>query len=105
MGLLLPDSIFYTVSATIATNCIPNPELGDATKIFRWFMTICTGFFGIWGFGASVIIVLLIVGSTKTVDEKHKYFWPLIPFDGGALKHMLFRYPLMKMESKQGNKK
>ena len=105
MGLLLPDSIFYTVGATIATNCIPNPELGDATKIFRWFMTICTGFFGIWGFGASVIIVLLIVGSTKTVDEKHKYFWPLIPFDGGALKHMLFRYPLMKMESKQGNKK
>lgn len=105
MGLLLPDSIFYTVGATIATNCIPTPELGDATKVFRWFLTLCTGFFGIWGFGASTLIMILIIASTKTVDGKHKYFWPLIPFDGGALKHMLFRYPLMKMELKQGRKK
>lgn len=105
MGLLLPDSIFFTVGATIANNCIPTPEFGDAAKVFRWFMILGTGLFKIWGFTASLIIVVLIVASTKTVDGSHKYFWPLVPFDFGALKHILFRYPLMRREDKWECKK
>lgn len=105
MGLLLPDSIFFTVGSTIAGNCIPSPELNNAVKIFRWFITLGTGFFGIYGFLATLIITILIVASTKTLDEKHPYFWPLIPFNKDALKHLLFRYPLMKRENKVANKK
>ena len=105
MGMLLPDSIFFTVSSTIATNCIPNPEFGNAVKVFRWLMILGTGAFGIWGFLVSLAVIVLIVASTKSIDEKHKYFWPLIPFDFGALKHILFRYPLMKRERKWESEK
>lgn len=104
MGILLPDSIFFTVGATIATNAIPNPEFGNAMKVFRWFLTLGTGFFGIWGFAAALIIEVLIMASTKSFDDKHKYFWPLIPFNGEALRHIMFRYPLMKREGRWENK-
>lgn len=105
MGLLVPDSIFYAVASAVSTNCIPNPELGDAIKIFRWFITICTGFLGIWGFTASLVIVALIFIFTKTLDGTHKYFWPLIPFNGKELKRILFRYPLASVTQKSENKK
>lgn len=105
MGLLVPDSIFYTVASAVSTNCIPNPELGDAVMIFRWFITVSTGFFGIWGFCVSVVTVALIFIFTNTLNGTHRYLWPLIPLDIKQLKHILFRYPLASVSRKSGNKK
>ena len=98
MNLLIADTILFTVASAVCNHCIPNPELGNAIKIFRWFLIITTGLFGIWGFFAGLFIELLIVFTTKTFDEQHGYLWPIIPFNYNALKHFLIRYPLAKFE-------
>lgn len=103
MNLLIADTILFTVSSAVCNHCIPNPELGNAIKIFRWFLILTTGLFGIWGFFGGLFVELLIIFTTKTFDEQHGYLWPLIPFNYTALKHFLIRYPLAKFE--KNNKK
>ena len=98
MGLLTADSLMFTVASTIANHCIANPELSNGIKIFRWFLIVLTGFFGILGFVVALVIEILIVATTKTFDEQHGYLWPIVPFDFLALKHFLIRYPLAKFE-------
>ena len=103
MNLLIADTILFTVSSTVCNHCIPNPELGNAIKLFRWFLILTTGLFGFYGFLGGLIIELLIICTTKTFDEQHGYLWPIIPFNYTALKHFLIRYPLGKFE--KNNKK
>ncbi len=98
MNLLIPDTILFTVASAVCNHCIPNPELGNAIKIFRWFLILTTGFFGVYGFVIGLIIELIIIFTTKTFDDEHGYLWPLIPFNYTALKHFLIRYPLAKFE-------
>ena len=101
MNLLLADSILFAVASAISNHCIPNPELGNAVKVFRWFLIVLTGFFGIWGFIIGFVLEALIVITTKTFDEQHGYLWPIIPFNFKVLKHLLIRYPLAKFEKKK----
>ncbi|MGN0173138.1 MAG: spore germination protein [Acutalibacteraceae bacterium] len=99
MQLLIADTMLFAVASAICNHCIPNPELGNAVKVFRWFLIVMTGFFKLWGFIAGFIIETLIVVTTKTFDEQHGYLWPIIPFNFKALKHILIRYPLAKFEN------
>lgn len=101
MNLLIADTILFTVASAVCNHCIANPELGNAIKIFRWFLIVLTGLFGIWGFLVAFFIEILIVCTTKTFDEQHGYLWPIIPFNFNALKHFLIRYPLAKFEKKK----
>ena len=101
MNLLLADSILFAVASAISNHCIPNPELGNAVKVFRWFLIVLTGFIGIWGFIIGFVLEALIVITTKTFDEQHGYLWPIIPFNFKVLKHLLIRYPLAKFEKKK----
>lgn len=103
MNLLIADTILFTVASTLCNHCIPNPELKNAIKIFRWFLIFTTGLFKIWGFVSGLLIEFLIVATTKTFDEQHPYLWPIIPFNYTALKHFLICYPLAKFE-KRNNK-
>lgn len=100
MNLLIADTILFTVASTLANHCIPNPELKNAIKIFRWFLIVTTGLFGIFGFVIGLLIELFVIFSTKTFDESHPYLWPIIPFNFKALKNFLIRYPLAKYENK-----
>lgn len=101
MNLLIADTILFTVASALCNHCIPNPELKNAVKIFRWLLILTTGLFGIWGFVIGLFIELIIVVTTKTFDEQHPYLWPIVPFNFTALKHFLIRYPLAKFENKK----
>ena len=98
MGLLVPDSILFAVSSAICNHCIPNPELANAVRIFRWILIVATGFFKIYGFLIAWAVEMVIIATTKTLDNQKGYLWPLIPFNFEALKHFLIRYPLAKFE-------
>lgn len=98
MNLLVADTILYCVASAICNHCIPNPELANAIKVFRWFLIFTTGIFGVFGFVIGLIIELVIVATTKTLDEQKGYLWPLIPLNIRALTHFLIRYPLAKFE-------
>lgn len=91
------EVLFYGAATMLATLSIASLEMAEGIRIYRIFMVICTGLFGVWGFGVSLFMVLLSVITTPTFD-KTSYFWPLVPFHWNALKTLLFRYPTCKAQ-------
>lgn len=91
VGMFAIEPIFYMALTAIATYCIPSIEFSNAIRIFRLFILISTGIFGIYGLIISTLIIFIIAYSTETIKGAKKYLWPLIPFDWKHLKHILFR--------------
>lgn len=91
------EVIFYGAFTMLATFGLASIEFGEALRIYRIFLVICTGFFGIGGFLIGILLVLISALTTPTFGGK-SYFWPLIPFHWSALKTLLFRYPTFKAQ-------
>ena len=91
IGWLIPEVILYGAFVAIANFSQRNYELGYAFKFLRLILLTLTWFFNIWGFLAGVILVCLLIVSNKTLNGKHSYLYPLIPFNAKALARVLFR--------------
>lgn len=91
------EVIFYGALTMLLTLSLASVEFGEAIRIYRIFVVICVGFFGLWGFIASLVLVLISIVTTPTFAGK-SYFWPLFPFNWEALKTLLFRYPTAKSQ-------
>ncbi len=99
------EVIFYGALTMLVTLSLASIEFGEAIRIYRIFLVICVGFFGLWGFIISFCLVLISIITTPTFAKK-SYFWPLFPFNWNALKTLLFRYPTAKAQpSKIWNRK
>ncbi|NMA65403.1 MAG: spore germination protein [Clostridiaceae bacterium] len=97
VGLFVPETVLYMALAGIGTYATPSAEFAMAIRIFRLLLLILTGLFNIYGFVAAIIIICLITFTTGSFKNAKKYTWPLIPFDGKALSHILFRKPIPKI--------
>jgi stage V sporulation protein AF len=73
----------------------PSIEMNFAIKFARMTLLILCGFFGFWGFLGGIVLLLIVMASTKTIAGD-KYFYPLIPFNWKKLKNLLFRTKLSK---------
>jgi len=91
------EVLFYGAATMLATLSIASLEMAEGIRIYRIFLVLCTGFFGVWGFFIGLTLVFLSVVSTPVFD-KTSYFWPLVPFQWSALKTLLFRYPTVKAQ-------
>ena len=91
IGWLIPEVILYMAFVSIANFTQRSYELGYAFKFMRLILLVLTWFFNIWGFLAGVILVCALIASNKTLNGKHSYLYPLVPFNGKALARMLFR--------------
>lgn len=91
------EVLFYGAATMLATLSIASLEMAEGIRIYRIFLVLCTGFFGPWGFGIGLALVILSVITTP-VFGKTSYFWPLVPFQWKALKTLLFRYPTVKAQ-------
>lgn len=89
-GWLIPEVIFYMAFTAISNFTQSNYELGYAFKYFRIMLLLLTAFFGVWGFGAGVIIILVLLVTMRGVCG-WSYLYPLIPFNGKALGRLLLR--------------
>ena len=78
--------------------------MGGAVRIFRWLLLILSGLLGIWGFAAGCAALLILLLTTRTFDGRMRYLWPLLPFNGKALAHLLFRYPAASVRDRRRNK-
>lgn len=94
-GWFDPESMLYMAFVTVGTYTQASYELGYAIKFFRMIMLILAWFFGIWGFGAGIVMFVLSMAFNRTLSEK-SYLYPLIPFDGKMLARKLFRLRLGK---------
>ena len=100
IGVFSPNAIFLSVASAIANHCVPNPELGNAVRIFRWLGLILSALLGWYGFALNIIYKTVLIVTTKTFDRTRRYTWPLYPFNLKALLHLLFRYPAYSVEGK-----
>lgn len=98
VGWLCADVIFYMAFVAIANFAQQNHELGYAFKFVRVVTLLLTYLFGIWGFILGILIFVYLVATNKTVIGR-RYLYPLIPFNGVAMKRLLLRERKKDFES------
>ncbi len=91
------EVLFYAAVTLLASLAITDIEFSDAIRLYRILLTLATGFFGLPGFLLCLALVLLSVATTPTFGG-FSYFWPLLPFNGKALKRLLLRSPTFKAQ-------
>ena len=91
------EVLFYGAISLLATISISSLELADALRVYRIFLLIVTAVGGLWGFVAGFVLILLSIVTTPTFGGM-SYFWPLFPWNGSALKNLLFRSPTFKAQ-------
>ena len=91
IGWLIPEVILYMAFVAIANFTQRSYELGYAFKFMRMGLLILTAIGGYWGFGIGVVGIVVLLFTNVTVTGKRHYLYPLIPFDGKALKSLFFR--------------
>lgn len=91
------EVLFYAAITLLASLSLSSLEFSEALRVYRIFLIAATGFFGIWGFGIGCGLVLLSMVTTPTFGGM-SYFWPLFPFNGKALRRLLFRSPTAKAQ-------
>ncbi len=91
MGILTPMAILCMAITVISTYSIPSIEFTDALRIFRLFMIVSAGVFGIYGLVLSFIAIVIMAVTTETLTGANPYMYPLIPFNFKDLKGLLIR--------------
>ncbi|TDQ41694.1 spore germination protein [Aureibacillus halotolerans] len=92
VGLFSNEVILYLSIAAIGTFATPSYELSIANRLFRIFLLLTTGLFGVVGFVVGVTFWVLFLVRLKGFDVP--YLWPLLPFNREALKDVLLRAPI-----------
>ena len=69
--------------------------MGYAFKLLRVALLLVTAVFDVWGFVLGVVGILVLLVTTKPLVGKG-YLYPLIPFNGKALRRLLFREPISR---------
>lgn len=90
VGWFSKEAMLYMAFVAISNYTQPSYELGYALKFFRIFIIICTAMFNFIGFVVSVVIVIIMIITNKTVSGK-SYLYPLIPFNGRKLWRKIIR--------------
>ena len=91
IGWLIPEVILYMAFVAIANFTQRSYELGYAFKFLRMGLLILTALFNAWGYGIGILLILILLATNRTVGGSRSYLYPLIPFDGKALKSLFFR--------------
>lgn len=89
-GWFTTHSILYMAIVAIGGFSQPSIEMNYAFKFMRILLVILSSIFGFWGFIGGLVLIFLIISTTKTIAGD-KYFYPLIPFDWKKLKNLIFR--------------
>jgi len=93
IGWLIPEVVLYMAFVSVVSFAQPGVELGFAFKFLRIMLLVLSAIFGFYGFFGGIALILLMLVTNKTVVGKRFYLYPLIPFNGKALKRLFFRMP------------
>lgn len=89
-GWFNAEVMLYMVFVAIANYTQQSYEFAYAIKMFRITALLLTAFFGVWGYVAGVLFLLISLAKTKTMDGGG-YFYPLLPFHPKKLFERLLR--------------
>jgi stage V sporulation protein AF len=91
IGWLIPEVIVYMAFVTIANFTQRSYELGYAFKFMRVGLLVLIRLFNFIGLAAGLVGIVVLLFSNKSVNGKHSYLYPLIPFNGRALLSLFVR--------------
>ncbi len=91
------EILFYGAMTLLASLSISGTEFSDGLRLYRILLIALTGFWGLPGFLIGLALVLVSMATTPTFGG-FSYFWPLFPFNGKALRSLLFRSPTAKAQ-------
>ncbi|MBE6611442.1 MAG: spore germination protein [Ruminococcaceae bacterium] len=94
IGWFVPEVIVYMAFVAIANFSQSSYELGYAFKFLRMLLLFTTAIGGLWGYIGGLVLILILLVSNKTVNGKRHYLYPLIPWNGRALKRLIVREQL-----------
>jgi stage V sporulation protein AF len=92
-GWFNAEAMLYMAFVVLANYTQVSFELGYALKFLRMVTLILTAIFGIWGYGAGIILIIVCVTFNKTISGR-SYLYPLLPFNGKNLLRRFFRVTL-----------
>ena len=78
---------------SVATFAQPSYEMGYAFKLIRVCLLLLTAAFDYPGFFTGIGGIVILLGTTKPVLGRG-YLYPLIPYNGKALRRLFFREPI-----------
>ena len=93
VGWFSSQCILYMAFVAIANFTQHNYELAYSFKYMRMVLLVLSGLFGMWGFFAGILLILIALATNRTVEGRRRYFYPLIPFNGKALLSLFIRLP------------
>ncbi|MGN0734817.1 MAG: spore germination protein [Anaerovoracaceae bacterium] len=89
-GWFISQTILCMAVVALAAFTQPSIELSYAMKFGRILMLIGAQLFGIAGAVAAAALSFIVMAATNTLSGD-SYLYPLIPFNGEALKRLIFR--------------
>ena len=89
-GWFNAEIMLYMAFVALANSSQASFEMTYAVKFMRMLLVILTAIFNVWGYLVGVAIVIAAIAGNRTIGGK-SYLYPLIPFDGVALKKRLLR--------------
>lgn len=92
VGLFSSEVVLYVAVSAILTFAIPSFELSITTKIFRFFLLVCTASFGVPGFFIAFAFIYYYLCALKPMNVP--YMWPFTPFFPKAMLRVLIRFPM-----------
>ena len=92
-GWLGPEVLVYMAFVSIAGFAQPSYELGYAFKLLRVALLLLTAVLDLWGLALGTLGILVLLATTKPLVGK-SYLYPLIPFNGKALRRLVIREPI-----------
>ncbi len=91
IGFLTSHVVLLIAFSAIANFTQSSIELGFAFKFMRVFLLVLSWLFSFGGFFAGLIIIALLLATNSTLNGRHSYLYPLIPFDRRAMGRLLVR--------------
>jgi len=89
-GWFNSETMLYMAFVALANYMQSSYELGYAFKFIRLLLLILTALLDVTGFGIGVILLLVFLGSNRTISGK-SYLAPLIPFKKEQFIRRFFR--------------
>lgn len=88
--LVSPAALIVTASAGICGFALPDRDLADAVRLWRFALTVLAGFAGLFGVTVGGLLLLLHLAQLTSLGEPY-----LAPFSSAAAKNAFFR-PLFR---------
>ena len=86
----VPEVIMYMGLVAVGNFAQPSYELGYAFNLCRIMLLVLIWLLNLWGLILGILVIILLLATNQTVSGK-SYLYPLIPFNGAALKRLLVR--------------